>query len=179
MWTLILCDCLEFSDLARKFIRKTFRQFYPPPDPCAEKFPLVSMGGWAEGLLCANPGARTPISDSGNYLYLGLQWIDSLLSFEESASNFFPITFHNSISTQLDEYTDQPWHVCFMLSQIPQLICCFVCHLCVWSCSRLGLGILFALMMLYTFTSLVCNAPRSSMGSLGCISDIFSLLNIY
>ena len=30
----------------------------------AEKFPLVSMGGWAEGLACADPGARTPIGAS-------------------------------------------------------------------------------------------------------------------
>ena len=61
---------LEFSDLARKMIRKTFGQFYPPPlsDTCAEKFPLVSMGGRAEGLACADPGARTPIGASGNLL---------------------------------------------------------------------------------------------------------------
>jgi hypothetical protein len=26
-------------------------------DTCAEKFPLVSMGGRAEGLACADPGA--------------------------------------------------------------------------------------------------------------------------
>ena len=31
---------------------------------CAEKFPLVSMGGRAEGLACADPGARTPIGTS-------------------------------------------------------------------------------------------------------------------
>jgi hypothetical protein len=30
-------------------------------DMCAGKFPLVSMGGRAEGLACADPGARTPI----------------------------------------------------------------------------------------------------------------------
>ena len=34
---------------------------------CAEKFPLVSMGGRAEGLACAYPGARTPIGASGNF----------------------------------------------------------------------------------------------------------------
>ena len=33
---------------------------------CAEKFPLVSMGGRAEGLACADPGVRTPIGASGN-----------------------------------------------------------------------------------------------------------------
>ena len=32
---------------------------------CAEKVPLVSMGGRAEGLTCADPGARTPIGASG------------------------------------------------------------------------------------------------------------------
>ena len=31
---------------------------------CAEKFPLVSMGGRVEGLTCADPGARTPIGAS-------------------------------------------------------------------------------------------------------------------
>ena len=30
-------------------------------DMCAEKFPLVSMGGQAEGLACGDPRARTPI----------------------------------------------------------------------------------------------------------------------
>ena len=35
-------------------------------DMCAGKFPLVSMGGQAEGLACADPGARTPIGASGN-----------------------------------------------------------------------------------------------------------------
>ena len=29
-------------------------------DMCAGKFPLVSMGGRAKGLTCADPGARTP-----------------------------------------------------------------------------------------------------------------------
>ena len=38
-------------------------------DMCAGKFPLVSMGGRAEGLACADPGARTPIGASGNFLY--------------------------------------------------------------------------------------------------------------
>ena len=34
-------------------------------DTCAEQFPLVSIGGQAEGLACADPGARTPIGVSG------------------------------------------------------------------------------------------------------------------
>ena len=37
-------------------------------DMCAGKFPLVSMGGRAEGLACADPGARTPIGASGNFV---------------------------------------------------------------------------------------------------------------
>ena len=36
-------------------------------DMCAKKIPLVSMGGRAEGLACADPGARTPIGTSGNF----------------------------------------------------------------------------------------------------------------
>ena len=39
-------------------------------DMCARKLPLVLMGGRAEGLACANPGARTPICASGNLLVL-------------------------------------------------------------------------------------------------------------
>ena len=35
-------------------------------DMCAGNFSLVSMGGRAEGLACADPGARTPIGASGN-----------------------------------------------------------------------------------------------------------------
>ena len=33
-------------------------------DMCAGKFPLVSMGGWVEGLTYADPGTRTPIGAS-------------------------------------------------------------------------------------------------------------------
>jgi hypothetical protein len=29
-------------------------------DTCSEKFPLMSIGGRADGLACADPGARTP-----------------------------------------------------------------------------------------------------------------------
>ena len=35
-------------------------------DMCAGKFLLVLMGGRAEGLACADPGARPPIGASGN-----------------------------------------------------------------------------------------------------------------
>ena len=36
-------------------------------DMCAGKFSLASMGGRAEGLAYADPGARTPIGVSGNF----------------------------------------------------------------------------------------------------------------
>jgi hypothetical protein len=35
-------------------------------DMCAGQFLPVSMGGQAEGLACADPGARTPIGSSGD-----------------------------------------------------------------------------------------------------------------
>ena len=36
----------------------------------AEKIPLRSMGGRAEGLACTGPGARKPIGMSGNFVIL-------------------------------------------------------------------------------------------------------------
>ena len=39
-------------------------------DTCAGKFPLMSMGGRAEGLACADPEERTTIGMSGNFLYM-------------------------------------------------------------------------------------------------------------
>ena len=33
-------------------------------DMCAKTFPLMSMGGQADGLACADPGARTPLGVS-------------------------------------------------------------------------------------------------------------------
>ena len=60
-------------------------------DLCAGIFQLVSMGGRAEGLACADPGARTPIGASGihnpvianafyiriliSFRYLSLHWL--------------------------------------------------------------------------------------------------------
>ena len=37
-------------------------------DMCAGKLLLVSMGVRAEGFACADPGARTPIGASGDFL---------------------------------------------------------------------------------------------------------------
>ena len=42
-------------------------------DMCAGKFPLTSMGGRAEGLACADPGARTPIGVSGNFISMPME----------------------------------------------------------------------------------------------------------
>jgi hypothetical protein len=42
-------------------------------DMCGRKCPLVLTGGRAEGLACADPGARTPIGASGNFLYCVMQ----------------------------------------------------------------------------------------------------------
>ena len=39
-------------------------------DTCARKFTLMLRGGRAEGLACADPGARTPIGVSGNFLVI-------------------------------------------------------------------------------------------------------------
>ena len=36
----------------------------------AEKFPLMLMGTGAEGLACADPGARTHVGVSGNLFFL-------------------------------------------------------------------------------------------------------------
>ena len=35
----------------------------PPPRHVRRKFQLVSMGGWVEGLACADPGTRNPIAE--------------------------------------------------------------------------------------------------------------------
>jgi hypothetical protein len=43
-------------------------------DTGAGKFPLVSMGGRAEGLACADPGARTLIGASGIWIRSN-QWL--------------------------------------------------------------------------------------------------------
>ena len=40
-----------------------------PADMCAGNFPLMSMGGRADGLACTEPGARTPIGVSG-YIFI-------------------------------------------------------------------------------------------------------------
>ena len=50
--------------ICRELIRKTFKNLYPPPDKCAEKFPLVSIWGRVECQVCTDMGTRTPIGAS-------------------------------------------------------------------------------------------------------------------
>jgi hypothetical protein len=67
-------------------------------DTGAGKFPLVSMGGLAEGLACADPGERTPIGASG-IVYLLLILYQSRQPRKQSNfnKNFFgELTLHYS-----------------------------------------------------------------------------------
>ena len=45
-------------------IQKNGKHFHPP-DTYADKIPLVLMGGWTEGQVCAEEGARTFNGASG------------------------------------------------------------------------------------------------------------------
>ena len=49
----------ETSDMTSEGLGEMFEG--DSADTSAGKFPLMSMGGRAEGLTCASPGARTPI----------------------------------------------------------------------------------------------------------------------
>ena len=48
-------------------------------DMCAEKYPLVLMGAWAEGLACADPGASATIGGSGNFTVFFPMIVHSIL----------------------------------------------------------------------------------------------------
>ena len=63
-------------------------------DMCAGKFPLVH-GGRAEGLACADPGARTPIGASGNYLSFPRQIYKLLMRPSFKGKLDRPISFVN------------------------------------------------------------------------------------
>ena len=61
----------ETSDMTSEGLGELFEG--DSADTCAGKFPLVVMGGQAEGPACADLGARTPIGASGNFnLYSGM-----------------------------------------------------------------------------------------------------------
>ena len=57
----------EISDMTSEGLGEMFEG--DSADMCAGKFPLVSMGGLAEGLACLDPEASTPIGASGNFLF--------------------------------------------------------------------------------------------------------------
>ena len=54
----ILKNCRRVPNMTSEGLGEMFEG--DSADPCGGKFPLVSMGGRAEGLACADPGARTP-----------------------------------------------------------------------------------------------------------------------
>ena len=66
-------------------------------DTCAVKFSLVSMGGRAEGLACAPPGARTPIGASGNLntLFVKLYHLSDKLCEPSAASLLYIYKMQN------------------------------------------------------------------------------------
>ena len=53
----------EISDMTSEGLGEMFEG--DSADTCTGKILLVLMGGRAEGLACADPGARTPIGASG------------------------------------------------------------------------------------------------------------------
>ena len=55
----------ETSDMTSEGLGEMFEG--DSADTCAGKFPLVLMGGRAEGPACADPVARTPIGASRNF----------------------------------------------------------------------------------------------------------------
>ena len=64
--------------------RRTQRLEAKASDICAEKFPLVTKGGWVEGLACADLRARTPIGASRNLSHT----VSFYLSYTYSWYNF-------------------------------------------------------------------------------------------
>ena len=57
-------------------------------DMCVGKFPLVSMGGRADGLACTDPGARTPIGASGNFLHVTLARSEDLPTAHKASDKY-------------------------------------------------------------------------------------------
>ena len=48
-------------------------------ETCTGKFPLMSMGGRAEGLVFADPGVRNPIGMSGFFLFIFILTLSQML----------------------------------------------------------------------------------------------------
>jgi hypothetical protein len=83
-------------------------------DTC-EKFPLVSMGGRAEGLACADPGARTPIGTSGNFSLL--KFLLKHKNRKKTVRNFFEIFLRLS-DTYLFTFTPEIGQLSYPILQI-------------------------------------------------------------
>ena len=54
--------------MVRKLIGNFFNFFVPPPRHVHRKISTGVDGGWAEDRACVDPGARTPIGASGNFI---------------------------------------------------------------------------------------------------------------
>ena len=85
-------------------------------DTRAGKFPLVSMGGRAEGLACADPGARTPIGSSGIFHMCLL----------------FPLSFSCFLYWQLHNATENNFNAIISINSFQN--CLQFCLIFAWSC---------------------------------------------
>ena len=121
---------------------------HPPPDVCAEKFPLVSMGARAEGLASADPVARTTISASGNFLVLLCFWRSWCYC------SSWSVFFYKNLNTNNPDYTDFKCQTIALSSLRSQRMCCSsawilsssICGNCMWpeiqTINIMGLGFL-------------------------------------
>ena len=68
-------------------------------DMCAKKILLVSLGGRADGLACADPGARTPIGASVNFnkCRLSISVIQDYISNDKTLDLF--LRFHSIMTS--------------------------------------------------------------------------------
>ena len=71
-------------------------------DMCAGQFPLVSMGGRAEVLVCADPRARTPIGANGNLTISIRCKVELGNYFTNEAGNLQNITCTSQGSAKMD-----------------------------------------------------------------------------
>ena len=66
-------------------------------DRCGKKIPLLWIGGRAEGLASADPGARTPIITSGNFSNV-LNQVDTTVYFLLAVLS--PVSMHYIVRYQ-------------------------------------------------------------------------------
>ena len=89
-------------------------------DTCAGKFLLTSMGGWAEGLACADPGARTPIGVSRILLWHRLdRYVSITLRMTSFCSKISKrINFYSLFSLAMDKTMACPTHTNSLLDDV-------------------------------------------------------------